>query len=129
MSPFYANYGWTHRSNWPTEFEPQNPGSRLYTHWIEEVHKRVEQSLSKTRNKMSKHYDQKKQPPPPFEVGDMVMLDGRHIKTKRTCRKLDAKMYGPFKILKVGSNKRHCKLELPERWKVHLTFNVSLLER
>jgi hypothetical protein len=129
MSPFYANYGWNPRSNWPTEFEPQNPGSKLYAHWIEDVHRRVTDSLSKTRDHMSKHYDQKRQPPPDFKEGDLVMLDGRYIKTKRACRKLDAKMYGPFKITRIGSNKRHCQLELPPRWRIHPTFNVSLLER
>src|ERR1700737_755468 len=57
------------------------------------------------------------------------MLDGRNIRTKRQCRKLDDKLYGHFKITKVGSNKRWCRLELPTSWKIHPTFNVALLEQ
>ena len=56
------------------------------------------------------------------------MLDGRYIKTKRACRKLDAKLYGPFKVLRISSNRRSAKLELPNSWKIHPTFHVSLLE-
>jgi hypothetical protein len=54
------------------------------------------------------------------------MLDGRHIKTKRACKKLDAKLYGPFRILSVG--RRTVKLDLPPRWGIHPTFHISLIE-
>jgi hypothetical protein len=56
------------------------------------------------------------------------MIDGRNICTKRQCRKLEDKLYGPFQISKVGSNKRWCRLKLPETWKIHPAFHVSLLE-
>ena len=56
------------------------------------------------------------------------MVDGRYIKTKRACRKLDAKLYGPFKVLRVSLNQRSTKLKLPTTWKIHPTFHVSLLE-
>jgi hypothetical protein len=38
-------------------------------------------------------------------------------------------MYGPFEVLSAGHNNRYCKLKLPPSWKIHPTFNVSLLER
>jgi len=57
------------------------------------------------------------------------MLNGKNIRSKGRCKKLDDKMYGPFKILSVGHNNMYCKLELPPTWKIHLTFNISVLER
>jgi len=38
-------------------------------------------------------------------------------------------MNGPFKILSTGRNDRYCKLESPTTWKIHLTFNIALLQR
>jgi hypothetical protein len=64
-----------------------------------------------------------------FKKGKLEMLDGKNIRSKGRCRKLDDKMYGPFQILSVGHNDRYCKLELPAAWTIYPTFNISLLER
>jgi hypothetical protein len=128
FSPFYANYGFHPRSNWPTEYSPKNPGSKLYTHWLTTVHDAVKSNLEETRKRMATYYDQHRQPSPAFKEGDYVMLNGKNIKTKRNCRKLDHKNYGPFQILKVNPNGLSVKLELPQRWRIHPTFHVSLLE-
>jgi hypothetical protein len=64
-----------------------------------------------------------------FKKGKLEMLDVKNIRTKGRCRKLDDKMYGPFKILSVGHNDRYCKLALPAAWKIYPTFNISWLER
>jgi hypothetical protein len=124
LSPFYANYGYHPRTNWPTAEAPRNPGSELYTHWLHAVHQQAIERLEKTRERMAKHWNASKREGPKLVEGDYVMLDGRHIKTKRACKKLDAKLYGPFRILSVG--KRSVKLELPPRWRIHPTFHISL---
>jgi hypothetical protein len=56
------------------------------------------------------------------------MMDGRNISTKRQFRKLEDKLYGPCQFSKARSNKRWCHLELPETWKIHPAFHVSLRE-
>ena len=56
------------------------------------------------------------------------MVNGQIIRTKRTLKKLDARMYGPFKVTKVIPNGRAAKIQLPENWKIHPVFHVSLLE-
>jgi transposase InsO family protein len=38
LSPFYANYGYHPRTNWPPTEAPRNPGSALYWHWLHAVH-------------------------------------------------------------------------------------------
>src|ERR1700681_1149554 len=128
ITPFYSNYGYEARTNWPTEVQFHNPGSELYVHYTVEVYRRLEQQLEETKEKMGQYYDRKRRPAPQYKIGDLVMLNGSNIWTKRQCRKLDDKMYGPFKIIKVGGNKRWCRLELPPTWKIHPAFNIALLE-
>ena len=127
MSPFYANYGYNSRTNWAKEVEVKNPASTLYAHWMESVHTKARENLEKARKAMWNYYDQKRMEAPSFKEGDLVMLDGRNIRTKRPSKKLAPKKYGPFKILKkIGT--RAYKLELHSRWRIHDVFHVSLLE-
>jgi hypothetical protein len=64
---------------------------------------------------------------PACQVGDLVMLNGRNIKTRRPSRKLDHKNHGPFQIEKIVSPLA-VKLTLPRKWKIHDVFHVSLVE-
>jgi len=56
------------------------------------------------------------------------MLNRGNILSKGRCKKLVDRMYGPFEIVLVGYNHWYCKLDLPSSWKIHATFNVSLLK-
>src|SRR6266571_7712833 len=49
MSPFYANYGFYPRTNWPVEMESKNPASKNYAHWMENVHEMCIDRLKQTR--------------------------------------------------------------------------------
>ena len=76
---------------------------------------------------MEKYYDRKATAQHNIEVGDLVMLNAKNIRTKRLSKKLSPKLHGPFKVLeKKGS--RAYKLEISPRWKIHPVFHVSLLE-
>ena len=57
--------------------------------------------LEETRQHMGKYYDQARKEPPPHSVGDLVMLNGKHIRKQRVAKKLDAKLFGPFKVKKL----------------------------
>ena len=76
---------------------------------------------------MGSYYNKKHLEAPTFEEGDLVMLDGRNIRTKRPSKKLAPKKYGPFKILKKKGTRAY-RLELHSRWRIHNVFHVSLLE-
>jgi hypothetical protein len=76
---------------------------------------------------MKKYADLKRKDAPEFKIGDLVMLDGRHIQTRRPKDKVDHKKHGPFAIEKVVSPTA-MRLSLPRKWKIHNTFHVSLLE-
>ena len=57
------------------------------------------------------------------------MLNGKYIRTRRAAKKLDAKLFGPFKVKKlVGPVGQSVELELPSPWRVHNVFHTSLVE-
>jgi hypothetical protein len=78
---------------------------------------------------MKKNYNKQRMNIEPLKKGELVMLNGRNIRAKHRCKKLEDKMLGPFRVLGVGSNLPYCKLELPDSWKIHPVFNIDLLER
>ena len=74
---------------------------------------------------MGNYYNKKHLEHPTFEEGDLVMLDGRNIRTKRPSKQLAPKKYGPFKILKKIGTMTY-RLELHSRWRIHKVFHVSV---
>jgi len=129
VSPFYANYGFEPRTTWPTEIQFRNPASELYGHYMTSVHQNLKDWLELAVQSMRKNYNKKRKSIEPFKKGELVMLNGRNIRAKHRCEKLEDKMFGLFEILSVGSNHRYCKLRLPDSWKIHPVFNIELLER
>jgi hypothetical protein len=128
VSPFYANYGYHPATIDPAvPAGPRNAASKFYPHWLHAVHKDIQQTLEKARERMRKYADQRRKEPPHYKIGDLVMLDGRNIQTRRPSRKLDHKLQGPFQIEKVISPTA-VKLTLPRRWRIHNVFHVSLVE-
>jgi hypothetical protein len=87
----------------------------------------VIRNLKATQERMKKYADLKHKDTPEFKIGDLVMLDGRHIQTRRLKDKLDHKKHSPFTIEKEVSPIA-MRLLLPRKWKIHNTFHISLLE-
>ena len=129
ISPFFANFGFHPWTNWPVEKEFKNPASRNYAHGMESVHELCVKRLEETHERMGKYYDRSRKEAPPYSVGDLVMLNGKNISTRRAAKKLDAKLLGPFKVVRlVGQGGQLVELELPQRWRVHNVFHPSLIE-
>jgi len=127
MTPFFANYGYHPQTKWLKEREARSPGANLYAHWMQTIHQQARQSLEKTREAMGRYYNRKAKQQPDFKIGNMVMLHATGICTKRPTKKFAPNLYGPFKILEQRGELAY-KLELPESWKIHPVFHVSLLE-
>src|SRR5258706_15776209 len=77
MSPFYTNYGFHPRTNWPVEMESKNPASRNYAHWMKSVHFQCVDRLKQTREKMGQYYDRSHKEAPSYGLGDLVLLNGK----------------------------------------------------
>jgi len=65
--------------------------------------------------------------PPSIEVGDLVILNAKNIRTKPPSKKQSPKVYGPFRVLERKGSRAY-KLEISPRWNIHAVFHVSLLE-
>jgi len=127
MSPFYANYGFHPIASNPAAAGPLNPASTLYAHWMHAVHEESARCLEAAQERMRRYANTERSKPPEYQVGDLVMLQGRNIKTRRPSKKLDHKNHGPFQVERIVSPLAH-RLTLPRKWKIHNVFHVSLLE-
>jgi len=127
MSPFYANYGFHPVSSDPAASGPLNPVSKLYAHWMQGVHKASAEQLEAAHERMRRYTDPQHTKPPEYQIGDLVMLNGRNFKTCRPSRKLDHKNHGPFQVEKIILPLA-VRLRLPRKWNIHNVFHVSLLE-
>jgi hypothetical protein len=127
ISPFYANYGFHPTATNPAAMGPLNPASKVYAHWMHVVHDQAKKGLELAQDRMRRYADPTRKKAPAYQSGDLVMLNGRNIQTRRPSRKLDHKNHGPFQIEKIISPLA-VKLTLPRKWKIHDVFHVSLIE-
>jgi len=109
ISPFYANYGFEQRTNWPTEILFRNLVSEWYGYYLNPVDKSHQEWLEGSVEAMRKNYYNKLKMIKAIKNGKQVMLNGRNIGTMHQCLKLEDTMLGPFKVLLVGSNLRYCE--------------------
>ena len=57
--------------------------------------------LEDTCKRMGKYYDRTRKEVPLYSVGELVMLNGKKIRTRLAAKKLDAKLFGPFKVVRL----------------------------
>ena len=73
----------------------------------------------------AKYYD-KKHRDVGYKVGDLVLLSTRNLKLKGTPGKLQKRFVGPFRVIEIIGEQAY-RLSLPDEWKIHPVFHVSLL--
>jgi len=79
ISPFYANYCYHPRTNWPTKEEVKDPANEVYMHYVHSIHELCKEGLEKACERMAKYFDQRVKEAPAYKVGDLVMLSGKNI--------------------------------------------------
>jgi len=127
LSLFNANYGFHPIAANPSVTGPLNPASKVYAHWMRSVQNEVTKSMEATQEHTRRYADLHRKDPPRYQIGDLVMLNGKNIQTHRPSRKLDHKNHGPFQVEKVVLPLA-VKLTLPRKWKIHNVFHISLVE-
>ncbi len=63
---------------------------------------------------------------PKYQKGDLVWLEGCHLRTNQPTAKLAPKRHGPFPIVQVMSPVNY-RLKLPTQWSIHDVFHIDLL--
>ncbi|MCO5580662.1 hypothetical protein L7F22_034532 [Adiantum nelumboides] len=102
-----------------------------YVRDMDEMYKKVKVALEKTQAKQKRAADRHCREVV-FSLGDWVLLrfEKARLKKKkgkeRLFPKLSMRYYGPFQICDIISDVAY-RLKLPESWKIHNAFHVSLL--
>jgi hypothetical protein len=134
-TPFYLNYGrhprvpgavaLLHRGD---RFQGSVPSVENFVGHMDTLLKRAKDLIYAAQQRQ-KFYADHKYSVAEFAVGDKVLLSTKNLSLKDLgARKLLPKYIGPFPILaKIG--KVAYKLKLPERFRAHPVFHVSLLKR
>ena len=87
--------------------------------------KLARESLERLVSLQKKYYD-KKHRDVGYKVGDLVLLSTRNLKVKGTPGKLQKRFVEPFQVIEIIGEQAY-RLALPEDWKIHPVFHVSLL--
>ena len=93
--------------------------------WIKQLQREREEALAAhelARRRMAKR---RKNKFTGFELGQLVWLDTRNIKTNYH-KKIAPKREGPFKIIKILGPLNY-RLQLPSTWKLHNNFHAIFL--
>jgi len=82
MSLFYAIYGYHPIATDPAASGPLNLASKLYAHWMHAVHEESSKRLEAAQERIHRYTDTGRAKPLAYQVGDLVMLNGRNIQTR-----------------------------------------------
>lgn len=128
ISPFEANLGYSPRMSWDEDVDPKSRSraavdNAKHLATLMGVCKEAILAAQETQATYANRHRKSRE----YSVGDYVWLNTKYIRTKRN-RKLEFKNFGPFLITHV-IGKQSYRLKLPDRWRIHNVFHVSLLEK
>jgi hypothetical protein len=119
-SPFTLLMGYNPHADWIDRPSPI-PQVALQIQQFKEARERAQQSMIKAQRSWVKHKET-----PKFQLGNLVWLEGRNLRTVQPTTKLAPKRHGPFKVTQVMSAVNY-RLELPMQWSIHPVFHIDLL--
>ena len=129
FSPFYLNYG--HEPVMPLQLLRGNESistesvasflNRVTSDW-----ELAKETLQRSVGLQKKYYDRRHRDLE-YKVEDLVLLSTRNLKMKGTPGKLQRRFVGPFRAIETIGQQAY-RLSLPEDWKIHPVFHVSLLK-
>src|SRR6266702_4113059 len=119
-SPFFVLYGFNPRADWMDKPSPI-PQVALRIDQFKRARQRAQELMIKAQKSWVKHKDT-----PVYHEGDLMWLEGRHLRTNQPTAKLAPKRHGPFPIIQVMSPVNY-RLKLPTQWSIHDVFHINLL--
>src|SRR6266702_769 len=121
-SPFFVLYGFNPRADWTDKPSPI-PQVALQLDQFKRARQCAQELMIKAQKSWVKHKDT-----PKHQEGDLVWLEGHHLRTNQPTAKLAPKRHGPFQIVQVMSPVNY-RLKLPTQWSIHDMFHIDLLTR
>lgn len=131
LSPFMYMYGFDPKMHLDMAAKDGAPGGRVPAakERIDKMHKLRAEAADRwqTVADQQKRAYNKKHAPKSFNVGDMVLLSTKNLKLRQPSRKLTHRYIGPFQITDAIGPQAY-QLLLPNGYRIHPVFHVSLLE-
>jgi len=119
-SPFFMLYGFNPRADWIDKPSPILQVA-LRIDQFKRARQRAQELMIKAQQSWVKNRDM-----PKYREGDLVWLEGRHLRTNQPTAKLAPRRHGPFPIVQVMSPVNY-RLKLPTQWSIHDVFHIDLL--
>src|SRR5467141_3171936 len=127
VTPFFANKGFHPKLEVSLEYVVSDDAHSVASD-LKELHQYLRNQIARALKQYEVHSASHRLPIPPFQVGDMVWLDSRNIKTTCPSKKLDHHFLGPFPIIeRVSSHVFRLGLSLALS-RIHPVFHISLLQ-
>lgn len=126
-SPFYLNYGFN--INTPATLDLKQINNQAATDYISNLQEDLEaarRAMQIAQRRQAEYANQRRRHFK-FSEGDEVMLSTENLAQQYGVRKFSARWSGPFKIIQKISATAY-KLQLPNTWRIHPVFHVSLLK-
>ena len=70
----------------------EKPRAAMYKQWMKTLQERVRTTLQQTREAMNKYYARCATPQPDIELGDLVMLNAKKVKSKRPTKMFTSRL-------------------------------------
>ncbi len=99
VTPFMVDTGRNPRMGFEPLVDVADEGAAAFRTRMEKGLDEAKASLAKAKAEYALYYNRRREPPPKFQPGDMVLIDASDIRVNRPNQKLASLRLRPFKVL------------------------------